>query len=52
MSHDALAAALTVDAAEWRAELPLIEEWFDKIGAQLPTSLRDELDALKLRLDA
>ncbi len=36
---------------EWRAELPLIEEWFDKIGASLPTSMRDELDALKLRLD-
>jgi phosphoenolpyruvate carboxykinase (GTP) len=30
--------------------VPLIEQWFDKIGAQLPTSLRDELEALKLRL--
>ncbi|MBS9533270.1 phosphoenolpyruvate carboxykinase (GTP) [Mycobacterium sp. M1] len=43
-------AALAVDADEWRAELPLIEEWFDFIGDKLPTGLRDEFDALKQRL--
>jgi phosphoenolpyruvate carboxykinase (GTP) len=43
-------AALKVDQEEWRAELPLIEEWFDKIGEKLPTLLRAELDALKTRL--
>jgi phosphoenolpyruvate carboxykinase (GTP) len=43
-------AALAVDVDEWRAEIPLIEEWFDRIGSSLPTSMRDELDALKLRL--
>ena len=43
---------LTVNADEWRAELPLIEEWFDKIGASLPSSLRDEFESLKLRLGA
>jgi len=43
-------AALNVDVEEWKAEIPLIEEWFDKIGEKLPTSLRDELEALKLRL--
>ncbi|GAA2806807.1 phosphoenolpyruvate carboxykinase (GTP) [Crossiella cryophila] len=43
-------AALAVDAAEWRAELPLIEEWFTQIGDKLPSSLRDELEALKQRL--
>jgi phosphoenolpyruvate carboxykinase (GTP) len=42
--------ALAVDADEWRAELPLIEEWFEFIGDQLPTGLRDEFDALKQRL--
>src|SRR5918993_1800557 len=42
-------AALAVDVEEWKAEIPLIEEWFDKIGPSLPTSMRDELDALKLR---
>jgi phosphoenolpyruvate carboxykinase (GTP) len=43
-------AALAVDVEEWRAEIPLIEEWFDRIGTSLPTSMRDELDALKSRL--
>jgi phosphoenolpyruvate carboxykinase (GTP) len=43
-------AALRVDVEEWKAEIPLIEEWFDKIGDSLPTSIRDELEAMKLRL--
>jgi len=43
-------AALVVDHAEWQAEMPLIEEWFDKIGDKLPTGLRDEFDTLKQRL--
>jgi phosphoenolpyruvate carboxykinase (GTP) len=43
-------AALDVDVDEWRAELPLIEEWFAKIGDKVPSSLRDELDALAQRL--
>jgi phosphoenolpyruvate carboxykinase (GTP) len=47
---DDVAAALAVDPEEWKAEVPLIEEWFDKIGEKLPTSMRDELEALKLRL--
>jgi phosphoenolpyruvate carboxykinase (GTP) len=45
-------AALAVDSEEWKAEIPLIEEWFEKIGDRLPTSMRDELEALKLRLGA
>jgi phosphoenolpyruvate carboxykinase (GTP) len=45
-----VAAALAVDPEEWREEIPLIEEWFAKIGDKLPTSMRDELEALKLRL--
>ncbi len=49
-STEDIAAALAVDAEEWKAELPLIEEWFDKIGDKLPTSLRDELEALRQRL--
>ncbi len=49
---EALAAALVVDAAEWRAELPLIREWFDTIGDTVPSSLRDELALLEQRLGA
>jgi phosphoenolpyruvate carboxykinase (GTP) len=43
-------AALRVDVDEWKAELPLIDEWFDRVGAKLPTSMRDELANLKLLL--
>jgi phosphoenolpyruvate carboxykinase (GTP) len=42
--------ALVVSADEWRAELPLIEEWFEFVGDKLPTGVKDEFDALKQRL--
>jgi phosphoenolpyruvate carboxykinase (GTP) len=45
-----LEEALRVDAGEWREELPQIEEWFAHIGDKLPSGMRDELDALWLRL--
>ena len=47
---DDVQAALEVEPEEWRREIPLIEEWFDKIGHKVPSTLRDELDALKSRL--
>ena len=37
---------------EWKKEIPLIEEWFAKIGDQLPTPLADELNTLRARLDS
>jgi phosphoenolpyruvate carboxykinase (GTP) len=43
-------ASLQVNADEWREELPMIDEWFQKVGDRLPTSLQDELAALKHRL--
>ncbi|MCT2586455.1 phosphoenolpyruvate carboxykinase (GTP) [Actinophytocola gossypii] len=49
-SKDDIEAALRVDADEWRAEIPMIEEWFAKIGDKLPTLLREELEVLKQRL--
>ncbi|HEY6797615.1 MAG TPA: phosphoenolpyruvate carboxykinase (GTP), partial [Kineosporiaceae bacterium] len=45
-----VAKALAVDPEEWRREIPLIEEWFSKIGEKTPSTLIDELDALKTRL--
>jgi phosphoenolpyruvate carboxykinase (GTP) len=51
-SPEDVAAALEVDVEEWKAELPLIEEWFAKIGDPLPSFLRDELEGLKQRLGA
>ncbi|HEY3996133.1 MAG TPA: phosphoenolpyruvate carboxykinase (GTP) [Mycobacterium sp.] len=42
--------ALLVNPAEWREELPLIEEWFEFVGDKLPTGVKDEFEALKQRL--
>ncbi|BCB85215.1 phosphoenolpyruvate carboxykinase (GTP) [Phytohabitans suffuscus] len=45
-------AALRVDPAEWKAEIPQVTEWFEKFGDKLPGVLWAELDALKARLAA
>jgi len=50
LDPERLAACLAVDEEEWKAEIPQIQEWFDKFGTQLPTLLWAELDGLKLRL--
>jgi phosphoenolpyruvate carboxykinase (GTP) len=50
ITADQLTEALAVDPEEWRAELPLIEEWFAKIGDKTPSTLLTELDGLKARL--
>jgi phosphoenolpyruvate carboxykinase (GTP) len=50
LSTEALQVALAVDPDEWKAEIPLIEDWFAKIGDKLPAPLKVELDTLKLRL--
>ncbi|MCA1677249.1 MAG: phosphoenolpyruvate carboxykinase (GTP), partial [Actinobacteria bacterium] len=49
-SPEDVGASLAVNLDEWRNEVLLIESWFDTIGAALPSSMRDELDALKVRL--
>jgi len=45
-----LAAALRVDADEWRTELPQIRDHFSEFGSQLPPVLVEELDELEARL--
>jgi len=50
VTPEQLARALAVDPEEWKAELPLIEEWFAKIGDKTPSTLLTELDGLKARL--
>ena len=52
MDEEQVAAALAFDAEEWRAEVPMIQEWFAKFGDSLPAQLSDELDTLSQRLDA
>ena len=51
LSPGQLEKALAVDPAEWRDEIPQIQEWFDKIGSdKVPAVLWTELDGLKARL--
>ncbi|TCO19094.1 phosphoenolpyruvate carboxykinase [Kribbella steppae] len=50
MTAEELAIALKFDADEWKAEIPLIEEWFAKLGDTVPTTLKVELDHLRARL--
>ncbi len=50
VTEEQLAKALTVDVEEWKAELPQIQEWFEKFGETLPAVLWTELDGLKARL--
>ncbi len=52
MTPAAIEAALRVDVEEWKAEIPQIQEWFEKFGEQLPAVLWTELDGLKARLGA
>jgi phosphoenolpyruvate carboxykinase (GTP) len=52
LTEDRLSAALDVDVEEWRAELPQIQEWFEKFGDDLPAVLWTELDGLRARLGA
>ncbi len=51
MTEEDVAKACKVDPDEWRAELPLIEEWYAKLGDKVPQQLRAELDGLKERLE-
>ena len=41
-----LAAALAVDPAEWRAEVPSIRDWLAKLGDRVPTGLHRQLELL------
>jgi phosphoenolpyruvate carboxykinase (GTP) len=52
LTDDELAMALAVDPEEWKAEIPQIQEWFEKFGDELPAVLWTELDGLKARLGA
>ncbi|WP_226346023.1 phosphoenolpyruvate carboxykinase (GTP) [Agilicoccus flavus] len=52
VTPEQLEAATRVDTQEWRAELPLIEEWFATFGERLPQELRAQLDRLRTDLGA
>ncbi|MFG1928133.1 phosphoenolpyruvate carboxykinase (GTP) [Cryptosporangium sp. NPDC048952] len=50
LTEEQVAAALAVDAEEWKAEIPQVTEWFEKFGDKLPGVLWSELDVLKTKL--
>ena len=50
IDQSALDVLLKVDAADWKAELPLIKQHYATFGAKLPKALSDELSALEQRL--
>ncbi len=52
ISRDDMRDLLRVDVNGWLAELPLIEEYYAQFGDHLPDALRDELSAMKDRLEA
>ncbi len=52
VSSDALEVLLKVDVKGWLQEIPLIEEYYAQFGDHLPEQLRDEIQALKDRLQA
>ncbi|MBW3085111.1 Phosphoenolpyruvate carboxykinase [GTP] [Austwickia sp. TVS 96-490-7B] len=50
LTPDQVATAVAYDEAGWKAEIPMIEEWYAKFGDALPKELRAELDGLKKRV--
>jgi phosphoenolpyruvate carboxykinase (GTP) len=51
IAPEALREVLKVDLDEWRKEIPLIREFFDKFGDKLPGELREALDGLEGRIE-
>ncbi|MDA0217886.1 MAG: phosphoenolpyruvate carboxykinase (GTP) [Actinobacteria bacterium] len=50
LSSEQINEVLAVNLEEWREEVPLIQEWFEKIGAKLPSELVAELENLKRKI--
>jgi phosphoenolpyruvate carboxykinase (GTP) len=50
ITAEEVADLLAVDPAEWKAELPQVEEHFARFGEHLPEQLRDQLADLRRRL--
>ena len=50
VSSDNLKQLLSVDVAGWKAEVPLVRQYFSQFGDRLPKGLKDEVDNLERRL--
>jgi len=51
VAEEDMAELLRVDRDEWRAELPLIEEYYAQFGDRVPEALQIQLDGLRTRLE-
>jgi phosphoenolpyruvate carboxykinase (GTP) len=51
LNESVMEELLAVDNAEWKAETDSIEKFFDSLGPHVPWELRNELEALRRRLD-
>ncbi|MGK2949665.1 MAG: phosphoenolpyruvate carboxykinase domain-containing protein, partial [Acidimicrobiales bacterium] len=47
---DVMAELLAVDAESWRAEVPQLEQHYERLGATVPDALKDQLQELEKRL--
>ncbi|TAK68994.1 MAG: phosphoenolpyruvate carboxykinase (GTP) [Actinomycetota bacterium] len=52
LTADAAAELFAVDPQSWLAEADLTEEYFDRFGDRMPAQLREQLAALRSRLQA
>ncbi|HLN05123.1 MAG TPA: phosphoenolpyruvate carboxykinase domain-containing protein, partial [Acidimicrobiales bacterium] len=50
VSAEDMAELLRVDRDEWRAEVPVIAEYFARFGDRLPPAISDQLEGLRKRL--
>jgi phosphoenolpyruvate carboxykinase (GTP) len=50
LSSASLSKLLNVDVEGWLAEVPLINEYFNRFGDRMPKALKDEADRLQQRL--
>jgi phosphoenolpyruvate carboxykinase (GTP) len=50
ITREQVEKVLAVSTEEWQAEVPQIQEWFEKFGDNLPAILWTELDGLRARL--
>jgi len=50
ITNEDMAEVSAVNVDEWRAEIPLISEWFAKIGTKLPAEMRAEFEKLQANL--
>jgi phosphoenolpyruvate carboxykinase (GTP) len=52
VSEDQMAQVFTVDAAEWKNEIPKITQHFTNLGDRLPDAMHTQLSSLEQRLSA